>query len=372
MSENAFHLVVLPGDGIGPEVTAEALRVLDWFNERRGLGCAVREVPFGLAAYRAHGALLPPDERAGVLAADGVLFGAMGGEGYEAVPADVRRDSGLLGLRRELEVFANLRPVRGYPALAATSPLRPEVTAQANLVVVRELTGGLYFGEPRGIETLADGSKRGVNTHVYTSAEIARIARVAFELARTRRGRVHSADKSNVMEAGALWREVVSEVGAEYPDVALIHILADNCALQIVRAPAQFDVLLTDNMFGDLLSDAAAAIPGSLGLLPSASLGAPGPNGRRPALYEPIHGAAPDIAGQGIANPLGAILSVAMMLRHSLGREADAALLEAAVDAALAAGARTADIAAGGSGHLTTTAMGERVLVELERLSTAT
>jgi 3-isopropylmalate dehydrogenase len=371
LSENAFQLVVLAGDGIGPEVTAEGLRVLEWFNARRGLSCAVREVPFGLAAFRAHGALLPPDERAGVLAADAVLFGAMGGEGYEAVPADVRRETGLLGLRRELDVFANLRPVRGYPALAAASPLKPEVAGQADLVVVRELTGGLYFGQPRGIETLADGSRRGVNTHVYTEAEIARIARAAFELARTRRSQVHSADKSNVMEAGALWREVVSEVGAEYPDVTLSHILADNCALQIVRAPAQFDVLLTDNMFGDLLSDAAAAIPGSLGLLPSASLGAPRADGRRPALYEPIHGAAPDIAGQGIANPLGAILSVAMMLRHSMDRDADGALLEAAVEAALEAGARTADIAPAGAAAVSTVEMGERVLAELERLSTA-
>jgi 3-isopropylmalate dehydrogenase len=234
-------------------------------------------------------------------------------------------------------------------------------------VVVRELTGGLYFGQPRGIETLPDGSKRGVNTHVYTSAEIARITRVAFDLARTRRGRVHSADKSNVMEAGVLWREVVSEVGTDYPDVTLSHILADNCALQVVRAPAQFDVLLTDNMFGDLLSDAAAAIPGSLGLLPSASLGAPDANGRRAALYEPIHGAAPDIAGQGIANPLGAILSVAMMLRHSFGRADDAALLEAAVDAALATGARTADIAAVGTEPLSTSEMGDAVLAGLSQ-----
>jgi 3-isopropylmalate dehydrogenase len=283
------------------------------------------------------------------------------------VPTDVRRETGLLGLRRDMDLFANLRPVRGYPALAEASPLRPEVSGPADLVVVRELTGGLYFGQPRGIETLPDGSKRGVNTHVYTSGEIARIARVAFDLARTRRGRVHSADKSNVMEAGALWREVVTEVGTDYPDVALSHILADNCALQVVRAPAQFDVLLTDNMFGDLLSDTAAAIPGSLGLLPSASLGAPDADGRRAALYEPIHGAAPDIAGRGIANPLGAILSVAMMLRHSFGRADDGALVEAAVDAALSAGARTADIAGPGEAAISTTQMGDAVLAALTR-----
>jgi 3-isopropylmalate dehydrogenase len=269
-----------------------------------------------------------------------------------------------------MAVYANLRPVKGYEALAGISPLKPEIAKGVDLVVVRELTGGLYFGEPRGVERLADGTERGVNTLLYTTPEIERIARAAFELARTRRGRVCSVDKSNVLETGALWRRTVASVGAaEYADVALSHMLADNCAFQLVRDPGQFDVLLADNMFGDILSDCGGAVSGSLGMLPSASLSAPGADGRRRALYEPVHGSAPDIAGRGIANPLAAILSFAMALELSFGRDGDAVLLRRAVRQALDAGARTADIRAPNRPAVSTVEMGDAVIRELDKLA---
>jgi 3-isopropylmalate dehydrogenase len=362
-----IEIAVLPGDGIGPEVTDEAVRVLDWFVARRGLPLRMTRLLFGTAAWQAEGTTMPDATWAAIEAADALLFGATDSLAQQQIPAEERRKGALLRMRKALDVFANLRPVRAWPALAEASPFKPRTIAGVDLVFVRELTAGVYFGTPRGIETQPDGSRRGVNTHTYTEAEIARVARFAFALARQRRNRVTSVDKANVMEAGRLWRDVVSEVhAAEFADVALEHMLADNCALQLGRAPARFDVIVTDNLFGDLLSDCAGAINGSLGMLPSAALSAPGPDGRRRALYEPIHGSAPDIAGKGVANPLGAILSAALLLRWTAGAPAEAERLEAAVEAALAAGARTADIALPGEAVLGTRAMTDAVIAALE------
>lgn len=359
-------LIVLPGEGIGPEVIRQALRVIDWFGARRGLDLTVREEAYGVAAYRRHGGIVADAVRADLVSADAVLFGATGGPAFEEIPPEVRRAGSLLAIRREMGVFANLRPIVGYAELADASALKPEVMAGVDLVVVRELNGGLYFGEPRGIADLPGGGRRGLNTLTYATWEIERIARAAFTLARGRAGRLCSVDKSNVLETGRLWRDVVSRIGAEaYPDVRLSHILVDNCAMQLAREPGQFDVLLADNMFGDILSDIGGAVSGSLGMLPSASLAAPDADGRRAALYEPVHGSAPDIAGKGIANPLGAILSVGLMLRHSLGREEDAVLLERAVRRALAGGARTPDIRAPNRPALSTEGMGDAVIAAL-------
>ena len=371
MTNTRGRLVILGGDGIGPEVTAQARRILDWLAAERGLVLDVRDAPFGLEAYRCTGKLLPQATMDEILAADAILFGARGGPGYETISAEEQKAGGLLRLRRTLDVFANLRPLFAIPALAEASSLKSRVLDGVDLVIVRELTGGMYFGEPRGIETLPDGSRRGVNTHVYTSDEIRRVARAAFELARSRRKKLCSVDKSNVMEAGILWREEVQRVhNAEFPDIALSHMLVDNCAMQLARAPRQFDVILTDNLFGDILSDAGAMIMGSLGMLPSASLGAADAQGRRRALYEPVHGSAPDIAGKCIANPLGAILSLAMALRLSFKLPHEARLVEDAVAAALADGARTADLLGEAGGQaISTVAMGDAVLAALERLS---
>jgi len=362
-----LEIVVLPGDGIGPEVIAEAVRVLDWFVAKRGVPLRMTHHLFGAAAWAAEGTTMPGATWDAIMAADALLFGATGSLDQQHIPPEERRRGALLTIRRALDVFANLRPVRAFAPLAEASPFKPRTVAGVDLVFVRELTAGVYFGTPRGIETLPDGSRRGLNTHSYTEAEIARVARFAFALARTRRGHVTSVDKANVMEAGRLWREVVGEVhAAEFADVTLEHMLADTCALQLGRAPGRFDVILTDNLFGDLLSDCAGAINGSLGMLPSAALSAPDAAGRRRALYEPIHGSAPDIAGRGIANPLGAILSAALLLRWTARAPEEADRLEAAVGAALAAGARTADIALPGEPVLGTRAMGDAVLAALE------
>jgi len=365
MAEND-KILILDGDGIGPEIMGEARRLIDWLAARRGLEVEIDEGLVGGCAYERDGT--PASDALIALAHEArcVLLGAVGGPEWQGVAYDKRPEAGILRLRRELGLFANLRPARSFAPLLDVSSLKPEIAADVDILVVRELTGGIYFGEPRGIETLADGSRRGVNTQVYTTGEIRRVARVAFELARERRGKLCSVDKANVMESGLLWREEVSELQArEYPDVALTHMYADNCAMQLVRAPGQFDVIVSDNLFGDLLSDEAAMLTGSLGMLPSASLGAPGADGRRAALYEPIHGSAPDIAGQGIANPIAAILSVAMMLRLSFGREADAALVEQAVEDVLARGLRTRDIAREGTAALSTREMGEAILAAM-------
>lgn len=362
-----MKVLVLPGDGVGPEVTAEALRVLRWFAEHRGLDLTLVERDFGIVNWHKHGTLMPDETWAQIEGADAILFGATGSIDQQGVvPLEERRKGSLLRMRKALDLFANMRPVRMQPALSEASPYKVRITAGVDLMFVRELTAGMYFGTPRGVETLPDGSRRGINTHSYTEAEIARAARFAFNLARTRRNHVTSVDKANVMEAGALWREVVGGIHArEFPDVGFENMLADNCAIQLARAPGRFDVLVTDNLFGDLLSDAAGALIGSLGMLPSASLSEADASGRRRALYEPIHGSAPDIAGKGIANPLGAILSVAMLLRWSAGRPKDADALEAAVEAALAKGARSGDIAAPGEAVIGTSAMGDAVLAEL-------
>jgi 3-isopropylmalate dehydrogenase len=365
----SFRLLVLPGDGIGPEVTAQARRVLDWFATRRGLDMEIEEGPIGGASHDRHGSFLTEETKARARAADAVLIGAEGGPKWAHLRTGSGPESrsGLIRLRRELDVYANLRPIRAFDPLAGDSPLKAEVIRGADFVILRELTGGVYFGEPRGIEALPDGTRRAVDTQVYTTPEIERIVRAGFELARRRAGRLHSVEKANVMQTGVLWRQEVERLHqAEYSDVTVENMLADNCAMQLIRDPRQFDVIVTDNLFGDLLSDGAAMIAGSLGILPSASLGEADAAGRRKAIYEPVHGSAPDIAGRNAANPLGAILSVAMLLRHSLNLEAEAALLEGAVEAALARGLRTADIASPGAATVTTQAMGDGVLAALE------
>ena len=351
-------LLLLPGDGIGPEICAQVRRVAEVLTN----DLIIDERPFGGISLDTHGVPLTDETLAEAKASDAVLMGAVGGavnaSKWADVPRHLRPEAGLLGLRTGMQVFANLRPAICFGPLAGASTLKREVVEGMDLMIVRELTGGVYFGQPRGIETLADGQKRGVDTQVYTTMEIERVGRVAFELARGRRNLVHSADKANVMETGVLWREVITALHRrEYPDVRLEHILADNAAMQIVRDPKQFDVLVTDNLFGDILSDEAAQLTGSLGMLPSAAIGAPG----MPGLYEPIHGSAPDIAGQGIANPLAAILSFEMALRWSLKRPDLAEKLMAAVMAALNAGARTRDI----GGVLSTVEMGDAVLSQL-------
>jgi 3-isopropylmalate dehydrogenase len=361
-----MQLLVLPGDGVGVEVMAEVRRVLDWLAEHRSLEVDVHEEPFGIAAWRAHGTLMTDETWERIHSADAILFGAIGSPEYEKIPTEHRRVDWLLAMRRSLDLFENMRPVRAIDALLDSSTLRPEVVRGVDMVIVRELAGGVYFGEPRGVEILDDGTRRAVNTIVYTTPEVERIARAAFELARTRQGRVCSVDKANVLEFGAFWRETVQCVhDAEYPDVELSHMFVDNCAMQLVRDPRQFDVIVTENLFGDILSDCAAMIAGSLGMLPSASRGPVMPDGRRAALYEPVHGSAPDIAGQGVANPLAAILSLAMCLRYTLGRANDAELVEQAVERALVAGARTRDLARPGDTFLSTSEMTDSVLAEL-------
>ena len=350
-------LLLLPGDGIGPEVTAQAARVVERLNTTAGLDIVVTFARFGGAAIDADGVPLTDATLAAARAADAVLMGAVGGPQWAKQSYATRPEAGLLGLRAGMNVFANLRPAKCFAALADASSLKREIVEGLDILFVRELTGGVYFGEPRGVTTV-DGERRGVNTHVYTASEIRRVARVAFDLAKGRSGRVCSADKANVMEAGLLWREEVQALrDAEYPDIELSHMLADNCAMQLVKAPRQFDIILTDNLFGDILSDAAAMLTGSLGMLPSAALGEAG----TPGLYEPIHGSAPDIAGQGTANPCASILSFAMALRYSLGRADLAATVEGAIAAALDGGARTRDL----GGTLGTAAMADAVLAHL-------
>lgn len=362
-------LLVLPGDGIGPEVMREARRVIDWFDRRRGLRFEIEEAVVGGAAIDAHGMPILPETIAKAKEVDAVLFGAVGGPKWDGLGFDKRPEIAILSLRRELGLFANLRPAVVMDPLVEASTLKPEVVRGLDIMIVRESTGGIYFGEPRGIETLPDGTRRGINTEVYTTPEIERVARVAFELARKRQGRVCSVEKANVMESGLLWRETVSALHQrEFRDVTLTHMYADNCAMQLVRNPRQFDVIVTTNLFGDLLSDLASMLTGSLGMLPSATLGAVGPDGRRPALYEPIHGSAPDIAGKGVANPMAMILSFAMLLRHSFHLEEEARLVERACSNVLGSGLRTADIMQPGLARVSTQVMGEAVVRELDKL----
>nr|WP_291577464.1 3-isopropylmalate dehydrogenase [Bradyrhizobium sp.] len=362
-----YRVLILAGDGIGAEVLAEVRRVAEWFRDQRGIRIDLREELFGLSAWQRHGTLMRDETWQEILASDAILFGAIGSPDYDKIPAEARKVDQLLRMRRELDLFTNLRPVRTFEALADTSTLRPEVIEGCDMMIVRELCGGIYFGTPRGIESLPDGSERAVNTTVYTTAEIQRIARSAFELARVRQGRLCSVDKANVLvETGGLWRKVVQELhDREYPDIELSHMYVDNCAMQIVRNPKQFDVLVTENLFGDIISDCAAMVAGSLGMLPSASIGPVRSDGRQQALYEPIHGSAPDIAGRGIANPLGAILSFALCLRYSLKQPQEAERLERAVEGAIVKGARTLDIAAVDKTPISTREMGDAVCAEL-------
>ena len=370
-----FCLLILPGDGIGPEVMAEVRKVIAWFGKRRGLVFDVDEDLVGGAAYDAHGTPLSDATMARAQAADAVLLGAVGGPAYDNLDFAVKPERGLLRLRKEMDLYANLRPAQCFDALADFSSLKREVVAGLDILIVRELTSGIYFGEPRGIHSDDnnpdnEGGRVGINTQRYTSGEIRRVARSAFELARKRKNRVCSMEKANVMESGILWREEVQWVhDNEYPDVELSHMYADNGAMQLVRRPSQFDVIVTDNLFGDILSDAAAMLTGSLGMLPSASLGAPMANGRPKALYEPVHGSAPDIAGQGRANPIACILSFAMALRYSFDRGGDADLLERAVEKVLADGVRTADLmAADGGTPVGTSEMGDHIVAALDQL----
>ncbi len=361
------QLLVLPGDGIGPEVMGEVERVIDWLDRKRRVTFSVEKALVGGAAYDAEGAPLSDATVEKAMAADAVLLGAVGGPKWESLPFALRPERGLLRLRKDLELFANLRPATVFDALADASSLKPELVRGLDIMILRELTGGVYFGTPRGIETLPNGEKRGFNTQSYTTSEIERVARVGFELARKRRNALCSVEKANVMESGVLWREVVTELGrTDYPDVELSHMYADNCAMQLVRTPKQFDVIVTDNLFGDILSDCAAMLTGSLGMLPSASLGAADSSGRRKAMYEPVHGSAPDIAGRGLANPLATILSFAMMLRYSFDMAEDATLIEQAVEKLLGKGVRTADIRLPGTATVSTAEMGKALIGELE------
>ena len=362
-------LLVLPGDGIGPEAMKQVLRIVDWFGKKRAVGFDIQEGDVGGAAIDKHGVPLKDETLADAMESDAVLLGAVGGPKWDDLPFEKKPERGLLRLRKEMDLFANLRPALCFEPLVEASTLKPEIVSGLDIMIVRELTGGVYFGEPRGIEDLPDGTRRGINTQVYTSPEIERVARVAFELARKRNNKVCSAEKANVMESGVLWRQEVQKVhDADYADVDLTHMYADNCAMQLVRAPKQFDVIVTDNLFGDMLSDEAAMLTGSLGMLPSASLGAPDETGRRMALYEPVHGTAPDIAGQDKANPLAMLLSYAMTLRYSFDLTEDADLVEQAVNNVLAAGIRTPDIAASGAKTVSTTEMGNALLAELDKL----
>src|SRR5262245_37013083 len=360
------RIAVLPGDGIGTEVTAEALRVLAVVAKEGGLGLEFEEGLIGGAAIDAAGTPLPDASLRMCRAADAILFGAVGGPKWEHLRPEARPERGILRIRKELDLFANLRPARLFPMLVDSSPLKRSVVEGADLMVIRELTGGLYFGEPRGIEGSGDG-RRGVNTMAYTAREIERIADLAFRVARRRRRRLTSVDKSNVLVVSQLWREIVSEVGQRYPDVQLDHLLVDNCAMALVADPRRFDTIVTENTFGDILSDEAAIIAGSMGMLPSASLGEPRGD-RRVGLYEPIHGTAPDIAGQGIANPPAAIRSAGVLLRYALHRPGGAARVEQAVERTLAAGYRTKDVHTAGTTLVGTTAMADRVIQELQGL----
>jgi 3-isopropylmalate dehydrogenase len=362
-------VLVLPGDGIGPEVMRETRKVMDWFGRRRALAFEVSEGLVGGASFEAHGTPLTDEVMAEAQRVDAVLFGAVGGPKWDNLEFAKKPERGLLRLRKEMDLFANLRPAVCFAPLAEASTLKPDVIAGLDIMIIRELTGGTYFGEPRGITRLPDGQRRGVNTQVYTTDEIRRVARVAFELARKRGNKVCSVEKANVMESGVLWREEVTKIGqSEFPDVQLSHMYADNCAMQLVRNPKQFDVIVTDNLFGDILSDEASMLTGSLGMLPSASLGAPDKTGRRKALYEPIHGSAPDIAGKGVANPIAMMLSYAMMLRYSFDLEKEAKLVEDAIQAVLASGVRTPDIMQLGKAKVSTSTMSDMILRELDKL----
>ena len=360
-------ILLLPGDGIGPEVIAEVKKIIEWFNSNKSLDFEIDQDLVGGAAYDKHGTPITDEAFYKAQESAAVILGAVGGPKWDNIDFSKKPERALLKLRKELKLFANLRPAICFKQLVDASSLKPEFVSNLDILFVRELTGGIYFGEPRGIKPIDNGERKGINTHVYTTSEIERVARVAFDLARKRNNKVTSCEKSNVMEAGQLWKEEVQAIHEkEYSDVELKHMLADNCAMQLVRNPKQFDVIVTDNLFGDMLSDEAAMLTGSLGLLPSASLGSKDKNGNMRSLYEPVHGSAPDIAGQGIANPIATILSFAMALRYSLDLDKEADSLEKAVQGVLDEGLRTKDIISKGMKEVSTSVMGDAIISKLQ------
>lgn len=363
-------VVVLPGEGVGPEVITEAVRVLNWFKVHRGVEVDIHSELYGVEAFSKYGQLIDTDVFNSLVQVDAVLFGATGGPKFDKLPTAIRRSHNLLAIRKHMGTYANLRPIKTFDELIGIIPLKASVVRGADLVVVRELNGGVYFGQPRGRITMADGIESATNTLSYTAPEIERIARVAFNLARVRNGHVHSVDKSNVLEVYSLWRDVVDKLHkSEFSDIPLAHILVDNCAMQIINDPKRFDVVLADNMIGDILSDLAGAITGSLGMLPSVSFGDVNEEGRRCALYEPVHGSAPDIAGQGIANPLAAIMCIGLLLKHSLQLPDEALYLDNAIQKVLASDCRTPDIQLLGKESVSTSVMGDEVIGALNELS---
>ena len=360
-------ILLLPGDGIGPEVIREVEKIIKWFNENQSLDFQIEKDLVGGASYEKHKKPITDEVFYKALESEAVILGAVGGPKWDSLEFSKRPERALLKLRKELKLFANLRPAICFKQLVDASSLKPEIVSGLDIMIVRELTGGIYFGEPRGIKPIENGERKGINTHTYTSSEIIRVAKVAFELAQKRNKKVTSCEKSNVMEAGILWREEVQKVGDEdYPKIELKHMLADNCAMQLLRDPKQFDVIVTDNLFGDILSDEAAILTGSLGLLPSASLGAKDKNGKMRSMYEPVHGSAPDIAGTGKANPIASILSFAMALRYSFDLEKEADSLENAVQSVLDQGLRTKDILSKGKKEVSTTQMGDAIISKLK------
>jgi len=360
-------ILLLPGDGIGPEVIAEVKKIIQWFNSKKSLDFDIDEDLVGGAAYDKHKNPITDEVFYKALESEAVILGAVGGPKYDKLEFSKKPERALLKLRKELKLFANLRPAICFKQLVEASSLKPEIVSGLDIMIVRELTGGIYFGEPRGIKLIENGERKGINTHSYTTNEIIRVARVAFELAKKRGKKVTSCDKSNVMEAGVLWREEVQSLkDKEFKDVELNHMLADNCAMQLLRNPKQFDVIVTDNLFGDILSDEAAMLTGSLGLLPSASLGAKDKKGNIRSMYEPVHGSAPDIAGKGIANPIASILSFAMALRYSLNLDKEADILEKAVQNVLNDKLRTKDIISKGMKEVSTSQMGDAVISKLK------
>ena len=359
--------LLLPGDGVGPEVVAEVKKIIQWFNSNKSLDFEIEEGLAGGASYDKHGTPITDEVFYKALESEAVILGAVGGPKWDNLEFSKKPERALLKLRKELKLFANLRPAICFKQLVNASTLKPEIVSGLDIMIVRELTGGIYFGEPRGIEPIDNGERKGINTHTYTSNEIIRVARVAFDLSKKRSNKVTSCEKSNVMEAGQLWKEEVQSLhDKEYKDVELNHMLADNCAMQLLRNPKQFDVIVTDNLFGDMLSDQASMLTGSLGLLPSASLGAKNKDGKMRAMYEPIHGSAPDIAGKGIANPIATILSFAMALRFSLNLDKEADFLEKAVQEVLNDGLRTKDILSKGTKEVSTAQMGDAIISKLK------
>jgi len=360
-------ILLLPGDGVGPEVITEVKKIIDWFNQKKSLDFQTEEGLVGGASYEKHKNPITDEVFYKALESEAVILGAVGGPKWDSLEFEKRPERALLKLRKELKLFANLRPAICFKQLVDASSLKPEIVSGLDIMIVRELTGGIYFGQPRGIKPIENGERKGVNTHIYTSSEIIRVAKVAFELAQKRNKKVTSCEKSNVMEAGVLWREEVQKLKEkDYPDIELNHMLADNCAMQLLRNPKQFDVIVTDNLFGDILSDEAAMLTGSLGLLPSASLGTKDKNGKIRSMYEPVHGSAPDIAGKGIANPIATILSFSMALKYSLDLDKEADNLDRAVQKVLDDGLRTKDILSKGKKEVSTSQMGDAIISKLK------